>query len=229
MTDSAAPQPDDAQVSSETGTQRPSTRRWKPFLAVEAGTALSGIGNGVTTVALPWLVLERTGSATAAGLLAAITAVPTMIAALLSGTVVDKVGRRRVSVISDVLSLVSVALIPILDARIGLDFTLIAVLAVFGAVFDPAGMGARESMVPEAAESAQLTLSKANGIHEAVWGGAYVIGPAVGGVLIGFFGASATFWATFGENLSFTLYILPSGIIDQALPRCSCRSKSSPA
>lgn len=198
MTDSVAPQPDDAQASPKHGTQQPADRHWSPFLAVEAGTALSGIGNGVTTVALPWLVLERTGSATAAGVLAAITAVPTMVAALLSGTIVDKVGRRRVSVTSDVLSLVSVALIPIVDSRIGLDFTLIAVLAVFGAVFDPAGMGARESMVPEAAESAGLTLSKANGIHEAVWGGAYVIGPAIGGVLIGLFGASATFWATAG-------------------------------
>jgi MFS family permease len=196
VTDSHAQEPDDAEASRETGTRQPAHGNWRPFLAVEAGTALSGIGNGVTTVALPWLILERTGSATAAGLLAAITAVPTMIAALLSGTIVDRVGRRRVSVISDVLSLVSVALIPILDNRIGLDFTIIAVLAVFGAVFDPAGMGARESMVPEAAESAHLTLSKANGIHEAVWGGAFVIGPAVGGVLIGFFGASSTFWVT---------------------------------
>ncbi|MDA9913012.1 hypothetical protein N9D66_00970 [Candidatus Nanopelagicales bacterium] len=79
-------------------------RHWRPFLAVEAGTGLSGAANGITIVALPWLVLERTGSATAAGVLAAITAVPTMVAALLSGTIVDKAGRRKVSVISDIMS-----------------------------------------------------------------------------------------------------------------------------
>ncbi|MCH9817072.1 MAG: MFS transporter [Actinomycetia bacterium] len=171
-------------------------RSWRPFLAVEAGTGLSGAANGITIVALPWLVLERTGSATAAGVLAAITAVPTMIAALLSGTIVDKAGRRKVSVISDILSLISVALIPIVDFAFGLDFGLLAILAVLGAIFDPAGMGAREAMVPEAAEAARLPLAKANGIHEAVWGAAYVIGPALGGVLIAVIGAAPTFWIT---------------------------------
>jgi len=79
---------------------------------LESATLLSGTGtgtgNGVATVALPWLILERTGSATAAGLVAAGTTLPLLLSSLFSGTVVDLVGlvgRRRVSLVSDLLSL----------------------------------------------------------------------------------------------------------------------------
>jgi hypothetical protein len=39
-----------------------------PLLLVEAATLISGMGNGISLVALPWLVLELTGRATAAGI-----------------------------------------------------------------------------------------------------------------------------------------------------------------
>jgi MFS family permease len=170
-------------------------RRWLPFAAIETATLLSGAANGVTVVALPWLVLELTGSATATGGLAAAMAVPTMIAALLAGTLVDKIGRRRVSIGSDVLSLLSVAMIPILDATIGLTYAIVVALAVAGAVFDPAGAGAREAMLPESAEQAGLTLPRANGIHEAIWGAAFLLGPGLGGLLIALIGPAGTFWS----------------------------------
>ena len=90
-------------------------------------------------VAFPWLVLELTGSASAAAAIGAITLLPLLLTSLVSGTLVDMVGRRRVSVTSDVLSLVSVAAIPVLNGLVGLSFGLLAGLAVLGAFFDPAG------------------------------------------------------------------------------------------
>lgn len=171
-------------------TDRPT---WVPFVALESATVLSGMANGVSMIAFPWLVLELTGSASAAGALAAITAVPLLFSFLFAGVVVDIVGRRKVAVVSDLLSMVSVAAVPLLDGIVGLTFALLAALAVLGAVFDPAGISARESMLPEAAGAARLPLERANGIHEAVWGAAYLLGPGIGGLAIGFFGAATTF------------------------------------
>lgn len=165
-----------------------------PFVALEAATLVSGTSNGITMIVFPWLVLELTGSPTAAGAIAAITALPLVVSFLFAGVAVDMLGRRRVAVVSDVLSMVSVALVPILDATVGLTFWLLAGLAVLGAVFDPAGISAREAMLPEAAEEAGLPLERANGIHEAIWGVAYLIGPGVGGLAIGVLGAAATYW-----------------------------------
>jgi MFS family permease len=167
-----------------------------PFLAVEAATALSATANGIASVVLPWLVLERTGSAAATGLVAALTALPMFFASFLSGTVVDRVGRRPTSVASDLLSAASVAALPVVDLVVGLDLWWICALALLGAVFDPAGVTAREAMLPAAAAAGNLRLERVNGIHEAVWGTAFIVGPGLAGVAIGFVGAVTTLWVT---------------------------------
>jgi MFS family permease len=175
---------------------RGSLRRLWPFLALETATALAGIANGIATVAFPWLVLERTGDPSAAAAIGAITLVPLLATSLISGTIVDLVGRRTVSVASDLLSFLSVAAIPLLDGWIGLGVGWLAALAVLGATFDPAGITARESMLPDAARASGLALERANGIHEATWGVAFLVGPGVAGLLIALVGAVATFWGT---------------------------------
>jgi MFS family permease len=170
--------------------------RWRPFVVLEASAVLSGTANGITMVAFPWLVLETTGDASAAALVAAVSALPLLLSMLVTGSIVDMVGRRRVSVASDLLSMASVALVPVLATRVGLDLGLLLVVAVLGAVFDPAGITARETMVPEAARTAGIPLERANGIHESAYGFAFLLGPGIGGLLIGTVGSTSTFWAT---------------------------------
>jgi MFS family permease len=167
-----------------------------PLLQLELATLLSGAGNGAAMVVLPWIVLELTGSAGAAGLLAAATAIPLLGSSLISGTVVDTLGRRRTSVMSDLLSATSVAAIPIVGQLFGLSLGWLIVLAVVGAVFDPAGVTARETMLPAAAGRAGWPLHRANGVHEAVWGVAFLLGPGVGGVLIALVGGLNALWFT---------------------------------
>jgi MFS family permease len=167
---------------------------------LEVATLVSGVGNGITSVALPWLVLERTGSAAYAGIVAAATALPLVLVALFSGTVVDLVGRRRTAIASDLLSAVSVLAIPVVDAVGSLEITVLAVLAVLGALFDPAGASAREAMLPEAAGRAGWTLDRANSIHETVYGLAFLVGPGLGGLLIATVGASG---ALVGTGVAF--------------------------
>jgi MFS family permease len=171
-------------------------RRLWPFLALETATALGGIANGIATVAFPWLVLERTGNPSAAAAVGALTLLPLLVTAFVSGTIVDLIGRRLVSVSSDLLSFISVAAIPLLDGWIGLGVGGLAALAVLGATFDPAGITAREAMLPDAARAAGLPLERANGIHEATWGVAFLVGPGAAGLLIALVGAVSTFWGT---------------------------------
>lgn len=181
-------------MSTPTPTTHP--RRRGPLVLVEVATLLSGTGNGIALVAIPWLVLERTGSATAAGVVAAATGLPLLLAGLLSGTVVDIVGRRRTAMASDALSCLSVAAIPVADTAGVLSVPVLVGLAVLGAVFDPAGLTARETLLPAAATAAGWRMEQANSVHEAVWGAAFLVGPGVGGLLIATVGAPATLWAT---------------------------------
>lgn len=172
------------------------TKDLRPLLLLEAATLISGTGNGISLVALPWLVLELTGRATAAGIVATAMALPLVASSVFSGTVVDLLGRRATSMASDAASALAVAAIPVVALSGGLTVPVVAALAALGAVFDPAGVTARESMLPDAALRAGLRLERANGVHEAIWGVAFLVGPGVGGLLIATVGATATLWAT---------------------------------
>jgi MFS family permease len=171
-------------------------RDLRPFVALEAATLLAAAGNGVALVAFPWVVLDLTGSAADAGLVAAVASLPLVLSAFASGTIVDRVGRRRTSIASDVLSMASVAAVPIAASADVLSLWLLVALAATGATFDPAGATAREAMLPETADAARLRREQVNGIHEAVFNVAFLVGPGIGGLLIGLVGAEATLWAT---------------------------------
>ncbi|MGH3454101.1 MAG: MFS transporter, partial [Nocardioidaceae bacterium] len=174
---------------------QPGARRG-PLLLLEVGNLIAGVGNGVALVVLPWLVLDLTGSASAAGAVAAATLLPLLLSSMFTGTVVDIVGRKRTAVISDVLSGLSVAALPAVDLVGELTVTWLVVLAMAGAALDPAGFTAREAMLPGAATEARWRWDRANGVHEAVYGVAFLVGPALGGVLIGLVGPLAALWAT---------------------------------
>ena len=192
----------------------PSRRTLRPLLLLEAGTLLTGIGNGVALVVLPWLVLDLTGSAAAAGAVASAQLVPLLVASLFSGTIVDMVGRRRTALVADVLSGVSVAVIPLLAAFDRLDLVWLVVLTMLGAALDPAGATARESMLPGAATQAGWSWDRANSMHEAIFGVAFLLGPGLGGLLIGVVGADNALVATavgFGLAVLLTLFLHVEG------------------
>jgi H+ antiporter protein len=172
--------------------------RWPAYLLLFA-TLVAAAGNGISIVAFPWLVLQRNGSALDASIVAGAASLPLLFSTLLAGTAVDFLGRKRISIISDVLSGATVAAIPILAMLFGVsvvNVVVLAALAALGALFDPAGITARESMLPEAAARAGWTLDRTNGLYEAVFNVAYIAGPGLGGLLIATIGGINTMWVT---------------------------------
>ncbi|MBO0679662.1 MFS transporter [Mycolicibacterium sp. S2-37] len=179
-----------------------------PLFLILFSALTAGAGNGISMVAFPWLVLQRNGSAVDASIVAMAGTLPLLVATLIAGAAVDYLGRRRVSMISDALSALSVAAVPVLALTFGVHVVNVAVLsglAALGAFFDPAGMTARETMLPEAAQRAGWTLDHANSVYEAVFNLAYIVGPGIGGLLIATLGGVDTMWVTAG---AFVLSIL---------------------
>ncbi|OAN29322.1 MFS transporter [Mycolicibacterium iranicum] len=184
-----------------------------PLLLIMFAALMAGAGNGISIVAFPWLVLQRNGSAVDASIVAMAGTLPLLAATLLAGAAVDKLGRRRVSMIADALSAVSVAAVPVLALTFGVDAINVAVLAglaALGAFFDPAGLTARETMLPEAAQKAGWTLDHANSVYEAIFNLAYIVGPGIGGLLIATLGGINTMWVT---AAAFGLSIVAIGVL----------------
>ncbi|KUI30710.1 MFS transporter [Mycobacterium sp. GA-2829] len=177
------------------------TGRRGPLFLIYFSALTAGAGNGISLVAFPWLVLQRNGSAVDASIVAMAGTLPLLVATLIAGAAVDYLGRRMVSLISDALSALSVAAVPVLALTFGVQVVNVAVLATLaalGAFFDPAGMTARETMLPEAAHRAGWTLDHANSVYEAVFNLAYIVGPGIGGLLIATMGGVNTMWVTAG-------------------------------
>lgn len=171
----------------------------RPVYLLLFATLVAAAGNGISIVAFPWLVLQRNGSALDASIVAGAASLPLLFSTLIAGTAVDFLGRRRISILSDMLSGTTAAAVPVLAVTFGHDSVTVvtlAVLAALGAVFDPAGITARQSMLPEAAARAGWTLDRTNGAYEAVFNVAYIVGPGLAGLLIATVGGINTMWVT---------------------------------
>lgn len=189
------------------------TKKRQPLFLIFFAALTAGAGNGISIVAFPWLVLQRNGSAVEASIVAMAGTLPLLVATLIAGAAVDYLGRRRVSMISDALSALSVAAVPVIALTFGVHAVNVAVLAglaALGAFFDPAGMTARETMLPEAAQSAGWSLDRANSVYEANFNLAYIVGPGIGGLLIATVGGVNTMWVTSGF---FVLSILAISVL----------------
>ncbi len=181
--------------------------RWTPIALLETTNLLSGMSNGVVTIAIPWLVLQRTGSVTAAGLVAALSALPGIIASPLAGWAVDQFGRRLVSIVSDILSAISVAAIPLVAMVADLNLAIILALAMLGAVFDPAGYTARRALIPDVAAASGMEVTRLNGLHEGIFSIGWIVGPLAGSLLIAGLGDTVAFW------VPFALFVLAAILI----------------
>jgi MFS family permease len=103
-----------------------------------------------------------------------------------------------VSIGADLLSAVAVVAFPIVALTSGLSSSTILVIAVIGAIFDPAGYTARKTLLADVAKASEIKLDRLNGIHEGFMGVSWILGPAIGAALISNVGAVNSFWVAGG-------------------------------
>lgn len=184
----------------------------RPLLALLAASVVSLIGNSLVAVAIPWFVLQTTGSPAQAGLVGFAQTLPHVFAGMFGGVLVDRFGYTAMSVISDLVSGVSVAIIPLLHYTIGLAFWQLLLLVFIGAILDIPGMTARRSMLPEIAMLGNVPLARANAWFESAQHVSFLIGPPIAGVLIAAVGAAAVLWidaATFLISIVLVMTSVP--------------------
>ena len=169
-------------------------RRRTPILALFVADTVSLVGNAIALVAIPWFVLQTTGSAVLTGLAAFFTWLPVVISAFFGGRIVDRLGFRRMSVISDVASAAAVAAIPALDAIAGIELWQLLALVFTGALLDAPGTTARRSLLPDLAEVAQMRLERATSIGQMIREGSFLVGAPLGGLLVAAVGATTALW-----------------------------------
>lgn len=189
------------------------TRPATPIFALLVANTLSFIAEGIAVVAIPWFVLELTGSYAKMGIVGFFTVLPRVIATFLGGQLVDRLGFRVSSVASDLLSGISVCGIPLLYASGNLTFFWLIVLVIIGAVFDGPGATAKEAMVPELTAQAGINLDRINAFFQGSRRLSTFIGPMLAGFLVAWVGTSNVLWVnaiTFGLSGLIMMTMIPT-------------------
>jgi MFS family permease len=157
-----------------------------------AAESVSMVGTAVSTVVLPLLVYDLTGSASLTGAVFAVRAVPYLAFGLIAGPVADRGNRRRLIIGGNVAEGLLVATIPIAAALGALTVAHIfgvALLAATVFVFsDAAVFGAVPALV------GTQRLPAANGLLGSLASAAEILGPVIGGVAVAAVGPSNALW-----------------------------------
>jgi MFS family permease len=156
-----------------------------------AGNLVTGLGTQAALVALPYQLFVETRSALLVGLLGAVELVPLVVLALYGGALADRMDRRRLLLL-DQIGLVAVAAALAVLAEVGSPpiwalYALGGLAAGFGAVQNVV----RSAIVPNLVEPALLRQALA--LNFGLYQVTLVVGPAVGGVLIGTVGLSSAY------------------------------------
>jgi MFS family permease len=156
----------------------------RPLIVLLSANTVSLTGNVLSMLAVPWFVLESTGSAARTGLAAFASTLPVVVSAAFAGTLIDRVGLRRSSVLSDLLSGSMVLAIPTLYLIARLPYGLLLVLLFARWLVATPGETAREALIPELAGRAGLGMERVTAAYDGVYRGAKMVGAPLAGVLI---------------------------------------------
>src|SRR5205807_602954 len=159
------------------------------FLKLWAGQSISEIGSQITLLALPLVaILTLHAGALQVGVLSAVEFAPFIIVGLPAGVWIDRIGRRRpILVVTDVGRTLAIGSIPVVGALGHLAFTQLYIVAFVSGVLTVFFDVAYQSYLPALVGRDQLV--DGNAKLELTRSGAELSGPALGGGLVGVFGA----------------------------------------
>src|SRR5918995_1022525 len=187
-----------------------------PLVSLIAANTISGLGNMLTMIAVPWFVLETTGSPARAGLIAVATRIAVIPASFVGGALADRFGGRRVSVLGDLSSGASVALVPLLYGVGALQLWHLFALMLVGAVLDHPGAVARSALLPELADRGRVRYERANAAEQGSTFSVEILGAPFAGLLITLFGAVNVLWF---DAVTFAVSALVVALLVPAVPR----------
>ena len=77
--------------------------RRRDYALLWTGATISAFGDGMSFVALVWLVLEQTGDPRTVGVVAAAYTAPVIVGGLVAGLLLDRYDRRRLLALGGVI------------------------------------------------------------------------------------------------------------------------------
>ncbi len=159
------------------------------FRLLWIGEGISLLGDQFYLVALPWLVLQLTGSALALGTIMALASIPRAVFMLLGGAFVDRYSPRSVMIWSNFARFVLVALLSVLVLMGTIGIEMLYVFALAFGLADAFYFPAQTAIVPQVLSEDQLQAG--NTFVQGTAMLSFFLGPVLAGALIALLGHAA--------------------------------------
>jgi MFS family permease len=159
------------------------------FRLLYIGQTISQLGDWFNAVAVFALLLDLTGSATAVAWMMIVQFLPVALVGPLAGVVVDRVDRRRLMIVTDLMRGCLILALPLVHRadQVWIAYVVMAVIVGAQAFFEPA----RTATIPNVTSPEELL--PANALSSATWSAMLAIGASVGGVVTAIAGRNVAF------------------------------------
>lgn len=210
----------------------------RPLAKLLAGEFISGIGDWLYIVAIFVVIYEQSGDPILVGAFGAVRLLPYALLSIPAGIVADRFDRRLVLLVSDLIRgglMLVLAVLSVLEAP-ALAVAAVAVLAACGSTFFYPAIGA---YLPSLVED-ERQLGPANSLNSNLGEIGYIVGPALGGLLLVVgsvtlaFVANAITFVVIAAILwrlppSYARPRSPDGAVDDAAPAAEHAAEPSPS
>lgn len=184
------------------------------------GNFASQVGQWLQVVALGWLAYDLTSSGAFLGAVGLARAAPSAVLTLPAGVLADRWDRRKLLVASQAVGLANALALAFLVGSGAAEPWHLLLTSFVGGIAQSLNMPARQSLAPELA--GQEHLANAIALNAISFNTSRVIGPALAGILMSFWGVAACFAGQavgFVWAMAWTLAITREAERPEAEPR----------
>lgn len=166
---------------------------WLSFL-------ISSIGDWLYKLAVPIIILDRTGSAYHAATTFGVSFIPWIFFSLLGGSLADNYDKKKILILGNVFATVASILLIFILSKDTVNFLLLYIAIFVLSSVDPLIHPSFQSIIPEIINSTYF--AKANATIQTIDNTLSIIGPLMGGSIVTILGGNNALWI---DTLSFIL------------------------
>ena len=189
----------------------PKAGRWEMFSALRHanfrmywfGQLSSVMGQNMQYVAQAWLVLDLTGSPLLLGLTGLANAIPSIGFSLLGGTLADRMDRRRLLRITQGAQIILYGVLGTLAVTNLVQVWHVMAFAFLAGLCRAFDQPARQAIVPQVVPPE--VRPQALALSNTIWQFSRLVGPALAGALLAFWGTGPTFYVA---SIGFLVFFL---------------------
>lgn len=188
------------------------------FRLLWGGTILSHTGDFMQMMAQSWLVLELTNSAFLLGVIGFCQAAPRLIFGPVVGVIADRFDRRYLQIYTQAIAMVQAFVFAVLVVTGWVRFWHIVVLVLVLGAANALNQVAKQSLISTLVPRSELTNAVA--LNSTVQNLTRILGPSLGGILLGIIGVSGIL---FLNGISFVFILI--SLFWMEIPRQATRER----